>query len=156
MNIGLDQLDPGVLLLVAPLVLLQLGLLIFAIADLLRDDRAVRWNNKGLWAVVIVLVNVIGPILYFLVGRVDGPPPSKAPAPDAVPGWGSPHDPPVAARRRRQPVGRAGGAAGPVAAPRRRRPLRGPRPRRDPAPRPRSRSAASPATTRAGSSRSTG
>ena len=97
MRIGLDQLDPGVLLLVAPLVLLQLGLLIFAIADLLREDRAVRGNNKGLWAVVIVLVNVIGPILYFLVGRVDGPPPSQAAAPDAVPGWGSPHDPPVVA-----------------------------------------------------------
>ena len=95
MNIGLDQLDPGVLLLVAPLVLLQLGLLIFAIADLLRDDRAVRWNNKGLWAVIIVLVNVIGPVLYFLVGRVDGPPPAETPAPGAVPGWGSPHDPPV-------------------------------------------------------------
>ena len=96
MSIGLDQLDPSILLLVAPLVLLQLGLLIFAIADLLRDDRAVRWNNKGLWAVIIVLVNVIGPVLYFLVGRVDGPPPSQAAAPDAVPGWGSPHDPPVA------------------------------------------------------------
>jgi len=73
MSISLDQVDPNVLLLIAPLVLLELGLLIAAIADLLRDDRAVRWNNKGLWAVVIVLVNVIGPILYFLVGRVDGP-----------------------------------------------------------------------------------
>ena len=88
MSISLDQVDPNVLLLIAPLVLLELGLLIAAIADLLRDDRAVRWNNKGLWAVVIVLVNVIGPILYFLVGRVDGPPPSQAPAPGAVPGWG--------------------------------------------------------------------
>jgi ABC-2 type transport system ATP-binding protein len=95
-TIGLDQLDPGILLLLAPLLLLQLGLLVFAIADLLRDDRAVRWNNKGLWAVIIVLVNVIGPVLYFLVGRVDGPPPSQAAAPDAMPGWGSPHDPPVA------------------------------------------------------------
>ena len=114
MNIGLDQLDPGILLLVAPLVLLQLGLLIFAIADLLRDDRAVRWNNKGLWAVIIVLVNVIGPVLYFLVGRVDGPPPDEAPAPGAVPGWGSPHDPPVANPPVPPvtPVGDLAGAAG--------------------------------------------
>ncbi len=111
LNIGLDQLDSSVLLLVAPLVLLQLGLLIFAIADLLRDDRAVRWNNKGLWAVIIILVNVIGPVLYFLVGRVDGPPPDEAPAPGAVPGWGSPHDPPIAS-----PAGRAAviDAAGPT------------------------------------------
>jgi ABC-2 type transport system ATP-binding protein len=97
MQLDLGQFDPNLLLLLAPLVLLEIGLLIAAIADLLREDRAVRGNNKGLWAVIIVLVNVIGPILYFLVGRVDGPPPSEAAAPDAVPGWGSPHDPPVAA-----------------------------------------------------------
>ena len=57
-----------------PLVVLQLGLLIFAIVDLLRDDRAVRGGNKGVWAVIIVFVSLIGPILYFLVGREDGPP----------------------------------------------------------------------------------
>ena len=92
----LNGIDPQLLLLLVPVVLLQLGLLIAAVVDLIRDDRAVRGGNKGLWAVIIVFVNLIGPILYFLVGRVDGPPEDTAPAPGAVPGWGSPHDPPVA------------------------------------------------------------
>ena len=99
MNLGgLDMLTPQLLLLLVPLLLLQLGLLVFAIIDLLRDDRVVRGGNKGLWAVVIVFVNVIGPIIYLLVGRVDGVPEPTAPGPGAMPGWGSPHDPPLIAR----------------------------------------------------------
>jgi hypothetical protein len=46
--------------------------------------------------VVIVFVNMAGPILYFLVGRDDRPVEPTAPGPGAMPGWGSPHDPPIA------------------------------------------------------------
>ena len=111
---NLPSIDPQVIALVIPVILLQLGLLVAAIVDLLRDDRAVRGGNKGLWAVVIVFVNLIGPILYFLVGRVDGVPEDTAPAPGAVPGWGSPHDPPVAAAAS---VGAPVAPAAPIAAP---------------------------------------
>ena len=93
---GLDGLSPQLLLLIVPLVILQIGLLAFAIVDLLRDDRAVRGGSKPAWAVVIVFVNLIGPIIYFLVGRVDAPVEPGA-EPRGVPGWGSPHDPPIAA-----------------------------------------------------------
>ena len=111
---NLPSIDPQVVALVIPVILLQLGLLVAAIVDLLRDDRAVRGGNKGLWAVVIVFVNLIGPILYFLVGRVDGVPEDTAPAPGAVPGWGSPHDPPVAAAASvSAPVAPAAPVAGP-------------------------------------------
>ena len=96
MSLSIDSIDPTVILLIVPLIVLELGLLAFAIVDLLKTDRAVRGGSKGLWAVIIVFVNVIGPILYFLVGRVDGSPEPMAPAPGAMPGWGSPHDPPVA------------------------------------------------------------
>jgi ABC-2 type transport system ATP-binding protein len=94
--VTLTSIDPQLIALLVPVVLLQLGLLVAAVVDLLRDDRAVRGGNKGLWAVIIVFVNLVGPILYFLVGRVDGVPEDTSPAPGAVPGWGSPHDPPVA------------------------------------------------------------
>jgi ABC-2 type transport system ATP-binding protein len=83
-------------LLIVPLVLIEVGLLAFAVWDLLKMDRRVRGGSKGMWAVIIVFVNVIGPILYLLVGRVDGPPEEQAPGPGAMPGWGSPHDPPIA------------------------------------------------------------
>ena len=94
---GLEGLTPQVLLLIVPLVIVQVGLLVLAIVDLLRDDRAVRGGSKGVWAVIIVFVSMIGPILYFLVGREDGPVEPQAPGPGAMPGWGSPHDPPIVA-----------------------------------------------------------
>ena len=93
---GLDSLTPTTILLILPLVVVQFGLLILAIVDLLRDDRRVRGGSKGVWAVVIVFVSLLGPIIYFLVGREDGPPEPQPPGPGAMPGWGSPHDPPIA------------------------------------------------------------
>ncbi len=95
MNVGFGGFDPSILLLIVPLAIAQLTLLILAVVDLLREDRRVRGGNKGVWAVIIVFVNLIGPILYFLVGRVEGPPPDAEPGPRPVPGWGSPHDPPI-------------------------------------------------------------
>jgi ABC-2 type transport system ATP-binding protein len=97
---GLESLTPQTLLLIAPLAIVQVGLMLLAIVDLLRDDRAVRGGNKAVWAVVIVFVSLFGPILYFLVGRSDDPVEPAPPGPGAMPGWGSPHDPPIAAPAR--------------------------------------------------------
>ena len=72
MNVNLDEFDPSVLLLVVPLAVIYFGLLIFAVVDLLRDDRRVRGGNKGIWALIIVFINGFGPIIYFLFGRVEG------------------------------------------------------------------------------------
>jgi ABC-2 type transport system ATP-binding protein len=94
-NVNLAGFDPSVLLLVVPLIVIYFALLIFAVVDLLRDDRRVRGGNKGVWALVIVFINLFGPIIYFLFGRVEGVAEPKAPGPGAVPGWGSPHDPPI-------------------------------------------------------------
>ena len=58
-----------ILLLLTPVVLVQLGLLILALRDLLRPERRVRGDSKLMWGVIIVVVNIIGPILYFLAGR---------------------------------------------------------------------------------------
>lgn len=99
--------DPAVLLLVVPLLLIEIGLLVFAVVDLLRMDRRVRGGSKGMWALIIVFVNVIGPILYLLAGRVEGAPEDETPAPGAMPGWGSPHDPPVATPGASMPAGPA-------------------------------------------------
>ena len=55
--------------LLVPIVLIQLGLMIAALIDLEREDRRVRGGSKLVWALVIVFVNVIGPIVYFVAGR---------------------------------------------------------------------------------------
>ncbi len=53
--------------LLIPILLLQLGLLIAAIIDLARQPK-VR-GPKWAWALVIIFVNIFGPIIYFLFGR---------------------------------------------------------------------------------------
>ena len=58
-----------VIALLAPVVVIQLGLMLAALLDLEPEDRHVRGGSKIIWALVIVLVNIIGPILYFTVGR---------------------------------------------------------------------------------------
>ncbi|HET9457271.1 MAG TPA: PLD nuclease N-terminal domain-containing protein [Candidatus Limnocylindrales bacterium] len=55
--------------LLVPIVLIQLGLMVAALIDLEHEDRRVRGGSKLVWALVIVFVNVIGPIVYFVAGR---------------------------------------------------------------------------------------
>ncbi|HQJ11883.1 MAG TPA: PLD nuclease N-terminal domain-containing protein [Anaerolineae bacterium] len=59
------------LLLLIPLVLIQIGLLIFALLDLVKRPEEALNGSKVMWVLIIALVNVIGPILYFIVGRKD-------------------------------------------------------------------------------------
>jgi len=56
--------------LLAPLVLIQLALLVIGLADLARRERT--RGPKWAWALVIVFVSMIGPIIYFLFGREEG------------------------------------------------------------------------------------
>ena len=50
-----------------PIILIQLGLMIAALVDLIRREKT--RGPKWVWALIIVLVNLIGPILYFVLGR---------------------------------------------------------------------------------------
>jgi hypothetical protein len=58
-----------IIALLAPIVVIQLGLMVAALVDLERSDRRVRGGSKLVWALVIILVNVFGPIIYFVAGR---------------------------------------------------------------------------------------
>ena len=58
-----------IIALLIPIIVIQLGLMIAALVDLERDERRVRGGSKLVWAVVIVFVNIFGPILYFIAGR---------------------------------------------------------------------------------------
>ena len=54
-------------LLILPLIIIQFTLIVVAIIDLVRvkDTNGPKW----LWALIIILGNLIGPIIYFIVGR---------------------------------------------------------------------------------------
>jgi hypothetical protein len=59
----------NVVLILLPLVVLEVGLVVFSLIDLFRPERRVLGDNKLIWALVIVLVGTIGPIVYLLLGR---------------------------------------------------------------------------------------
>ena len=61
--------DLQILLLLTPTIVLELGLLIFALRDLLKPDRLVRGDSKLLWGILIVVFGLFGPLLYLTVGR---------------------------------------------------------------------------------------
>jgi hypothetical protein len=52
-----------------PILLLQLVLIVVALIDLARRERT--RGPKWLWVLIILFVNLIGPIIYFVVGRID-------------------------------------------------------------------------------------
>jgi ABC-2 type transport system ATP-binding protein len=55
-------------LVVLPFLIVQVGLMLYALYDLFQEDRRVR-GDKIIWALVIAFVNIIGPLIYFFVGR---------------------------------------------------------------------------------------
>ncbi len=59
----------AILPVILPVVILQLVLIVLGLRDLLRKDRRVKGGNKLVWGLIIVLINLIGPVLYFVAGR---------------------------------------------------------------------------------------
>ena len=64
-----DMSDQQILLLALPVLLIELGLIVFAVRDLLKPERRVRGESKLMWGLIIVFISLLGPILYFVVGR---------------------------------------------------------------------------------------
>ncbi len=55
--------------LLIPVLIIQLVLIIFALTDLLRREQT--RGPKWVWVLVILFVNLVGPIVYLLLGRED-------------------------------------------------------------------------------------
>jgi len=53
--------------LLAPIIVIQLVLVIFTLFRLTRDK--VKYLSKWGWALVIIFINLFGPIIYLIVGR---------------------------------------------------------------------------------------
>ena len=53
--------------LIIPIILLQLGLLIAALVDIIRREKTK--GPKWVWIIVVVVFNLLGPIIYFIFGR---------------------------------------------------------------------------------------
>jgi len=56
--------------LLIPLAVIQLGLMIAALVHILKHDTY-KTGSRTLWVVLCLCINIIGPILYFTLGRSD-------------------------------------------------------------------------------------
>ena len=54
-----------------PLFILEAALLLVALIDLARRKH-VAGGNKLIWVAVIILIQYIGPVIYFVAGRKEG------------------------------------------------------------------------------------
>ena len=53
-----------------PLILIWLILLIASLVHIFRH-KTYRMGNRAVWVAVCVLINIIGPVLYFTIGKGD-------------------------------------------------------------------------------------
>ena len=51
-----------------PLAALQLGLMIAALVSIFKH-KEYKTGNRALWVVITLLVSMVGPILYFVLGK---------------------------------------------------------------------------------------
>lgn len=69
-NLDLSAIPVGVLIVLGIVLLLEIVLDVVALVDLYhRPVARVVLGNKWIWVAVIVLINLIGAILYFAIGR---------------------------------------------------------------------------------------
>ncbi|MFJ8459303.1 PLDc N-terminal domain-containing protein [Lysinibacillus xylanilyticus] len=52
---------------IAPILVLQLILMITALVSCIREEKTK--GPKWLWILIILFISLIGPVLYFVVGR---------------------------------------------------------------------------------------
>ncbi|RSU12706.1 hypothetical protein CBF29_05755 [Vagococcus elongatus] len=54
--------------LILPIILIHVTLVILSVKHILKHPR-VRIGNKWLWLFIVILIQIIGPVLYFTIGR---------------------------------------------------------------------------------------
>jgi hypothetical protein len=70
-----DNIGPATLGMIGLVVLLQVTLQVIAIVQLVKTpaDRVSIGGRKWLWAIIILLGEIIGPVLWFVLGRTAAP-----------------------------------------------------------------------------------
>jgi len=63
--------DASIVLLLLPILVIQVGLMVFALWDITRPERHVRGDSKLMWGLIVVFIGMLGPIVYLAIGRED-------------------------------------------------------------------------------------
>lgn len=62
-----DMTTSEIIRLILPVIIVQLGLIIFCLYRLTKDY--VKYLPKWAWALIIIFLNLLGPVIYLLIGR---------------------------------------------------------------------------------------
>ncbi len=60
----------NILKLAAPLIILQLAAIIWAITDIVKRKKT-RNLSPAVWIIIVLFFELLGPIAYFLFGRAE-------------------------------------------------------------------------------------
>lgn len=53
-----------------PVAIIELGLAVTALIHVLRHKNY-RFGNRIFWVIIVLVIEIIGPILYFTIGKGD-------------------------------------------------------------------------------------
>ena len=65
---NLQQSLSTLLPLLIPVAMIQIGLMIASLVHIFKHETY-RSGNRTLWVLICLLVNIIGPVLYFTIGK---------------------------------------------------------------------------------------
>lgn len=51
-----------------PVIILEVGLMIYSLMHVLRHSKY-KFGNKTMWIIIVILIQIIGPILYLIIGK---------------------------------------------------------------------------------------
>ena len=60
---------PSFVYYLAPIILIQFTLIVIALLDLYHREKTK--GPKWMWVLIILFTNLLGPILYFVIGKVE-------------------------------------------------------------------------------------
>lgn len=53
-----------------PIIILEVGLMIYSLRYVLKHDRY-KFGSRTMWVLIVIFIQIIGPILYLTIGRED-------------------------------------------------------------------------------------
>lgn len=61
----------SVIPLLIPVIIIQYSLMIYSLVKLIKSESEPKYLPRWAWALIIIFVNLIGSILYLIIGRKD-------------------------------------------------------------------------------------
>ena len=53
-----------------PLLIIQFFLIVVSLSNIFKHKNY-KCGNRLIWTLVVIFINIIGPVLYFIIGRDD-------------------------------------------------------------------------------------